>query len=87
MTKYIVFTPSYTTGGYGFAPLEYGADVVEVEADSKRAALIKGLRELTRIGSQWVMDMRSDNRNPFNGLKAHADWDCQGCGDCQDAMG
>lgn len=44
-----------------------GADVVFVEADTKKEALVKGVRELRRIGSGWLDDAYV---NPFKGLKA-----------------
>ena len=69
MRKYIVFTPSYELRS-AYAPPETGSDVVEVEATTRVAALVLGLRELRRMHSHWVADRESDNRCPFVGLKA-----------------
>lgn len=70
--KYFVVTPPYNRHELStFTPPEYGADVVEVEAETKAEAKVKGLRELRRTGSWWVQDMETDLRNPFNGLEVH----------------
>lgn len=63
--KYLVVTPPYESGGY-YAPKEYGSDVATVEADTKKEAKVRGLRELRRMRSQWVQDCEG---NPFNGLE------------------
>ncbi len=68
--KYFVVTPPYEQV-YG----EYGSDVAEVEATSKREALVKGLRELRRMRSRWLQDQASDRHSPFAGLKAEPDAD------------
>lgn len=73
--NYIVYTPYYsrTMGStLDLDPPEYVADVVDVEANTKREALIKGLQKLRRGDSYWVREMEGDLRNPFNGLKAQA---------------
>ena len=63
MTKYFVVTPPYEEPG------SCGSDVVEVEADTKREALVKGVRELRRTHSHWLQDQESDGHSPFAGLK------------------
>lgn len=72
--RWFVITPAYERypiNVYGEPdPLEYGADVVEVEAETKRKALVEGVRELRRTRSEWIRDQLSDNRNPFSGLTA-----------------
>lgn len=70
-TRWWVYTPPHNhySSGY-YDPAEYGSDVVQVEAESRKEALVLGLRELRRTHSDWVRDMESDLRNPFNGLKA-----------------
>lgn len=69
--KYLIVTPAYASYTGTFAPPEYGSDVVEVEAPNKKKAKVLGLQKLRRIRSQWIQDMTSDNRNPFNGLEVH----------------
>lgn len=74
MTTWFIVTPRYMLyGPTHLDPPEYGSDVVEVSADTKRQALVKGVRELRRIGSHWLQDMTSDGRSPFTGLQAHLD--------------
>lgn len=34
--------------GFGLGPTEYGCDYVEVEASSRREAIVKGVREMRR---------------------------------------
>ena len=69
--KYLVFTPVYDRiPERYYDPGEPGADVVEVEAETKRAALVKGLRLLRDQGSKWVSDQGADGHSPFNGLQA-----------------
>lgn len=87
---YIVYTPAYERRGeHYYSPPEYGSDVVEVEADTRRQAAILGMQELRRINSQWVRDMESDNRNPFNGIKVEAIDDCLlgRCHECGSELG
>ena len=62
--KWCVFTPAY---GEQYS---YGSDTTEVQAHSRREALVIGLRVLRALGSRWIQDQQSDGRNPFNGLKA-----------------
>ena len=75
LKKYYVVTPPYTTyfgnAATAIDPPEYGCDVVEVEARTKREAKILGVRELRRIHSKWMEDQVSNGANPFTGLKAH----------------
>lgn len=63
-----VITPEYTNYYNDWdEPPEIGADVVTVEANTKREALVKGVRELRRTRSGWLDDA---NSNPFTGLRA-----------------
>ena len=75
--RYWVSTPAYSRGGDWYNPPEFGSDVVEVDAPTKRAAIRLGLRALRKMGSRWVRDMESDKRCPLNGLKADADEEAQ----------
>lgn len=69
-----VVTPEYGTVipilDDGTGPIEYGADYVCVEADTKRQALVAGVRKLRSTGSHWMEDQNSDGASPFTGLKA-----------------
>lgn len=64
MPRYFVMTPEFNRVG-SYAPPEYGRDLVEVEADTRRKALVIGLRELKRMGSPPIDDAISDGRTPF----------------------
>lgn len=77
MTRWFVITPEYERypgSYYSFEPEppEYGCDVVEVEAETKRKALVEGVRELRRSRSDWLRDQVGDNKSPFTGLKVEA---------------
>jgi len=74
---YYVISPSYeTSGSYALCePPEYGADVVEVEARTKREAVIKGVKILLEKPqgygrTTWASTNRSDGQSPFAGYKA-----------------
>jgi len=70
MKKYYVITPQYTSMSYGYEPPETGCDVVEVEANTKREAKVKGLRELRKLHYGWINWYRDTDSNPFTGLRA-----------------
>ena len=53
----------------GTGPTEYGCDCVEVEANSKREAIIKGLSAM-RIDRTCHHPQYADG-NPFTGMKAY----------------
>ncbi len=76
MTKYYVVTPVYTTyySPWGLEPPDTGADVVEVEAQTKREAKVLGVRELRRTHSKWMQDRYTDGLSPFTGIKVYR-WD------------
>lgn len=72
--NWLVYTPPYerypgSRHGWEPEPPEYGSDVVEVVAKTRKQALVLGLRELRRTHSYWVRDVEG---NPFNGLGAEA---------------
>jgi hypothetical protein len=73
MPVYHVFSPEHMTAGsygvYDYDPPEYGCDVVEVETDSARSALLLGVKEMQRQGMGWVQDNRSDGLPPWAGIK------------------
>jgi hypothetical protein len=81
--RWTVYTPDYgivvpvTDEGQG--PTEYGCDVIEIEADTRRDAITLGVKEMLKGRSgghglgmcfQWCLDQRSDNANPWAGVKA-----------------
>lgn len=80
MKHWMVVTPEYGEVipilDDGTGPEEWGADVVFVEAETKRRALVEGVRELRRIHSHWMEDQYSNVSNPFTGLKAEIS-ECQ----------
>jgi hypothetical protein len=66
--RYYVVTPPYERYSSSiYDPGEYGCDVVEVEAPTKKQAKVKGLRELRRTHSHWIRDYCDGN--PFKGLE------------------
>ena len=77
MPKWWVITPEYGTVvavlDDGTGPEEFGRDVVEVEAPTRREALVLGLRKLRLQRSRWIWNQEADRRNPFNGLEATRD--------------
>lgn len=83
MKRWYVVTPEYgvviqvTDEGQG--PTEWGCDVIEVEADTRRDAIALGVKEMLRgrVGGhgrwmryQWCIDQRSDGASPYAGVKA-----------------
>lgn len=70
--RWIVYTPSYEQhqGSWYGDPPQYGADVVEIEAKTRRDAVIMGTRVMLDMGYDWVHDNRSDGRAPFCGVRA-----------------
>ena len=71
--RWYVVTPEYESGGDWYDPPEWGCDVVEVAAKTRREAITKGVKAMltgNRKEYQWCRDQRSDGRNPFAGVKA-----------------
>lgn len=70
---YSVITPDYITyRGDEYEPSEYGADWICVEASTKREAKLKAVKEWRKQGTEWMEDCRSDNANPYTGLKVES---------------
>ena len=94
MKRWYVFTPEYgevipiTDEGQG--PMEYNADVIEVEAETRRDALICGVR-LMRANPREYHWFRHCDGNPFVGVKAEPVLDmcvaCEGTGETGAAPG
>ena len=84
MRKWIVVTPEYgvlipiTDEGYG--PTEWGCDVIEIEAEYKRDAIVLGVQLMLHGGKgghgegeryRYCLDQRSDHASPYTGVKAY----------------
>jgi len=77
MKRWYVVTPTYGTVvrilDDGTGPEEFGADVVEVEAPTKREAITIGVKKMlagSRREFRWCREQRGDGCNPFAGVKA-----------------
>ena len=82
MKRFWVVTPEYgvvvpvTDEGQG--PMEYGSDVIEIEAESARDAIALGVHAMSHnpwrphgwIRYRWCDDARSDGRSPYAGVRA-----------------
>jgi len=69
---YYVISPEYSSGGGAYEPPEWGCDCVEVEARTKREAVILGVRKILREQGRgsWAETNRSDGQSPFTGYRA-----------------
>ncbi|HKP75327.1 MAG TPA: hypothetical protein VJT67_07265 [Longimicrobiaceae bacterium] len=72
---YYVFSPEYETHSACWdppEPPEYGCEVYQVEAESKRAAIIAGVRIALKTDpdGSWAGVNRQDCISPFAGYKA-----------------
>lgn len=79
MTRWYVITPEYAVTvpvtDEGDGPKEYGCDVIEIEAETRRDAIALGVREMLkgRVGGmryQWCLDQRGDGLSPYHGVTA-----------------
>ena len=71
--RWYVVTPEYESGGDYYEPPEWGSDVVEVEAATKREAITRGVKAMlagNRRQYRWCRTQRQDGCNPFAGVKA-----------------
>ena len=71
LRPYYVVSPEYEMYSDQDEPPEWGCDVVEVEAGTKREAVVIGVRRL--LGSRhqtWPKLNRMDERSPFAGMRA-----------------
>ena len=73
MKRWMVVTPEYGEVipilDYGEGPLEYQADVIEVEAETRRDAIIIGVALMRRDPSAYHWFEHADG-NPYAGVKA-----------------
>jgi hypothetical protein len=73
LRPYLVYSPSYETYSACYdppEPPEYGADCVEVEAKSKREAVIAGVKLMLQQRRSFAQDNLSDRLPPWAGIKA-----------------
>ena len=93
MPHYDVISPEMSEidyiPGLGSGPTVYFCCVCSVEASTKREAKIKAIKHPDM--QDWVIEARSDERNPFSGLQVinpvceHGICHCGNCqGECQD---
>lgn len=91
LKPWVVVTPEYGTvipivDGQG--PMEYGCDLVYVEAETRRDALHLGVKLMKQRGDDWF-----DNcENPYAGIKVlpahvceHGRGEWERCRDCETA--
>jgi hypothetical protein len=73
MNRYWVITPEYgevvSVTDEGQGPLEYGCDVIEIEADNKRDAIVLGVKAM-RANSATYHYYRECDDSPFAGVRA-----------------
>jgi len=71
MRLYYVVSPEYSSGGGAYEPPEWGADCILIEADTKRDAIILGVREIMRTQRRsWAKDNRDSDLPPWAGYRA-----------------
>lgn len=81
MRRWYVVTPEYDTVvpvlDFGQGPIERGADVIEIEAETRRDAITLGVKEMLRLSRghagfkfDWCRTMQSDGSSPFTGVYA-----------------
>jgi hypothetical protein len=79
--RWLVITPEYDEVvpilDDGTGPIEYGCDVIEIEAESRRDAIALGVNEMLKGGRQneygfykWCRMARSDGESPYAGVRA-----------------
>lgn len=85
MKRWYVVTPEYGVVvpvlDFGQGPIEYGRDVIEVEAETRRDAIALGVKAMlnARYGDfayenrfRWCKDARMDGVSPYAGVTAEA---------------
>ena len=81
LKRWLVITPEYGVVvpilDYGQGPIEYGCDVIEVEAETKRDAIALGVKLMLQdvspvkhVTFEWCKDSREDGCSPFAGVTA-----------------
>ena len=79
MKRWYVVTPEYgevvPVLDYGQGPLEYQADVIEIEAETRRDAILIGVKMMRENPSKYHWFRHADG-NPFAGVKAELVPEC-----------
>ena len=81
MKHWLVITPVYgevvPVLDYGQGPMEYGADVIEIEAACARDAVALGVKEMLKGGRvdewssyKWCLGQRDAGESPYAGVRA-----------------
>lgn len=75
MDSWLVITPEYgdvvPVLDYGQGPIEYGCDVIEVEAQSKRDAIALGVKAMLKSKEyRYCRESRQFGENPYTGVHA-----------------
>ncbi len=73
--NYLVITPEYgdvvPVLDYSQGPIEYGRDVIEVEASSSRDAIALGVKAMLNSREyRYCRDVRQAGENPYSGVFA-----------------
>jgi hypothetical protein len=82
--RWWVVSPEYMTyGGWADPPEapEYGCDAIEVAAETKRDALILGVRELLKDQDSYPGTNRQDGRPPWADMRVEPSPPCECCGE------
>ena len=70
LKRWYVITPEYGTVvpvlDWGQGPIEYNCDVIEIQARTKRDALLLGVKEMRRLQYEWFDD---PSENPYTGVR------------------
>ena len=74
LLPWLVVSPEYGTVipilDYGQGPIEYGCDVVFVEAETRRDALLLGVALFRKSGAKYLKDAD----NPYAGVKVESQY-------------
>lgn len=87
LTHYYVVSPSYERmepiDDWGLGPTYDTCDIVEIEAKSKRDAVILGVRHMLKYYTfKYVHDQRSDRACPYTGIRAFTKAEWEGTDQC-----
>lgn len=73
LRRWYVVSPAYWSGRSWDPPDpgDYGSDVVKVEAPTKRAAIVAGVRKMRAEIRQGWHNWYGSDQHPFKGMKAY----------------
>jgi len=76
--KFAVVSPEYgevvPVLDYGEGPVEYGCDYIEIETNSRRDALVLGIKAMRKDLRQYrYLATLMDDECPFTGFKVYAE--------------